>query len=162
MLGAQLDDLQALAGQLDRTGGAIADCQSRSTSDTNQVVESVRTAAATALQRITTQMDVLRESVRAASTSSTSAQWTGGNAERFRAAYEQFDTSMQQAEVTTKETFADFNRAIDQMAASLSDYAQQLATSLTNAQSSTQSMSGAVHAQHANLDMVMNSGLSVG
>ena len=42
MLGAQLDDLHALAGQLDRTGAAIADCQSRSTADTNQVVESVR------------------------------------------------------------------------------------------------------------------------
>ena len=104
MLGAQLDDLSALAGQLDRTGGAIADCQSRSTSETNEVVESVRTAATTALQHITAQMDALRESVRAASTSSTSAQWTGGNAERFRAAYQQFDASMQQAEATTKGT----------------------------------------------------------
>jgi uncharacterized phage infection (PIP) family protein YhgE len=161
MLGAQLDDLSALAGQLDRTGGAIADCQSRSTSDTNQVVESVRAAATTALQRITTQMDALRESVRAANTSATSAQWTGGNAERFRSAYQQFDASMQQAEATTKETFADFNRSIDQMAASLSDYAQQLASSLLNAQSSTQSMSGAIQGQRANLDMVMNTGLSV-
>ena len=161
MLGAQLDDLSALAGQLDRTGGAIADCQSRSTSDTNQVVESVRAAATTALQRITTQMDALRESVRAANTSATSAQWTGGNAERFRSAYQQFDASMQQAEATTKETFADFNRSIDQMAASLSDYAQQLASSLLNAQSSTQSMSGAIQGQRANLDLVMNTGLSV-
>ena len=161
MLGAQLDDLHALAGQLDRTGGAIADCQSRSTSDTNQVVESVRTAATTALQRITAQMDALRESVRAANTSASAAQWTGGNAERFRSAYQQFDASMQQAEATTKETFADFNRAIDQMAASLSDYAQQLANSLVNAQSSTQSMSSAVQGPRANLDMVMNTGLSV-
>ena len=56
MLGAQLDDLSALAGQLDRTGGAIADCQSRSTADTKQVVESVRTATTTALQRITTRL----------------------------------------------------------------------------------------------------------
>ena len=161
MLGAQLDDLSALAGQLDRTGGAIADCQTRSTTGTNEVVDSVRTAATTALQRITAQMDALRETVRAASTSSTSAQWTGGNAERFRAAYQQFDASMQQAETTTKETFADFHRAIDQMASSLSDYAQQLANSFVNAQSSTQTMSSAVQAQRANLDMVMNTGLSV-
>ena len=47
MLGAQLDDLDALAGQLDRTAGALAECQSHSTTDTNQVVDSVRTAAAT-------------------------------------------------------------------------------------------------------------------
>jgi phage-related protein len=161
MLGAQLDDLDALAGQLDRTGGALAECQSRSTADTNQVVESVRTAATTALQRITTQMDLLRESVRTAGSSSSAAQWTGANAERFRSAYHDFDASMQQAEATTKETFADFQRAIDQMAASLSDYVQQLANALTNAQHSTQTMSSAVHAQRANLESVMNTGLSV-
>jgi hypothetical protein len=162
MLGAQLDDLDALAGHLDRTGTAIADCQARSTSDTNQVVDSVRTAAATAMQRITAQMDALRESLRAAGSSSSAAQWTGANAARFRAAYQQFDVSMQQAEATTRETFADFHRAIDQMAASLSDYAQQLASALTNAQQSTHTMSSAVHAQRANLDAVMNTGLSVG
>jgi hypothetical protein len=162
MLGAQLDDLDALANQLDRTGTAIADCQSRSTSDTNQVVDSVRTAAATALQRITAQMDIMRESLRAASGSSHAAHWTGANAERFRSAYQQFDASMQQAEVTTRGTFADFQRAIDQMAASLADYAQQLASALANAQQSTLTMSSAVHAQRANLDAVMNTGLSVG
>ena len=161
MLGAQLDDLDALAGQLDRTGGALAECQSHSTTDTNQVVDSVRTAATTALQRITTQMDLLRESVRTAGASSTSAQWTGANAERFRAAYHDFDASMQQAEATTRETFADFSRAIDQMAASLCDFSRQLASALANAQNSTQSMSSAVHAQRANLESVMNTGLSV-
>jgi hypothetical protein len=162
MLGAQLDDLVALASHLDRTGTAIADCQVRSTSDTNQVVDSVRTAAATALQHITAQMDTLRESLRAADSSSSAAHWTGANAERFRSAYRQFDLSMQRAELTTKETFADFHRAIDQMAASLSDYAQQLTSALTNAQQSTHTMSSAVHAQRANLDAVMNTGLSVG
>jgi hypothetical protein len=161
MLGAQLDDLDALAGQLDRTAAAITDCQSRSTTDTNQVVDSVRTATTTALQRITAQMDTLRESVRAAGHSAGAAQWTGANAERFRSAYQQFDTSMQQAEATTKETFADFHRAIDRMAAALADYAGQLAGALTNAQSSTHAMSSAVQAQRTNLDSVMNTGLSV-
>lgn len=161
MLGAQLDDLDALAGQLDRTGGALAECQTRSTTDTNQVVESVRAAANTALQRITAQMDALRESVRGAGSSSRAAQWTGANAERFRAAYHDFDVSMQQAEATTKDTFAEFQRAIDHMATSLSDFAQQLANALANAQHSTQTMSGAVHAQRANLESVMNTGLSV-
>ena len=162
MLGAQLEDLSSLATQLASTTNSIGDCRASSTSSTDNVVQTVRSAAATVLGQINAQMDALRSAVAAANSSTNAAEWTGANAARFRSAYGEFDAAMRAAETTTKDTYADFNRAIDQMAASLSSFVAQLSTSLNGAQSSTQSMRGAVEAQRANLDMVMNTGLSVG
>lgn len=162
MLGAQLEDLTSLAGQLNRTGGAITECQTSSTGTTNDVVTTVRQAADAALSAITAQMESLRSAVAAANAASGSAEWTGANAERFRTAYGDFDASMVKAETSTKDTFQQFQKAISDMAQSLDGYSQELAKALTSARSSTDSMARAVEAQRTNLDTVMNTGLSVG
>lgn len=162
MLGAQLDDLIALAGELARTTSAIGDSQQSATSTTDRVVESVRTSSADAERQIANHMAALRDAVTRASTSAEGALWTGTNAETFRQAYREFDASLRQAEEATKATFADFGRAIAQMSDSLSQYSTTLASALASAQSSTQSMETAVRAQRDNLDQVMNSGLTVG
>lgn len=162
MLGAQLEDLTSLAAQLNRTGGSITECQSSSTGTTNNVVSTVRQAADAALSAITNQMDGLRAAVAAANAASGSAEWTGANSERFRSAYADFDSSMVRAETSTKDTFQQFQRAIGEMSQSLDSYAQELAKALTSARNSTDSMARAVEAQRANLDAVMNTGLTVG
>ena len=115
MLGAQLEDLSSLAAQLATTTTSIGECQASATGSTDNVVQTVRNAASTVLAQINAQMDALRAAVAAANTSANSAEWTGANAGRFRAAYGDFDTAMRSAETATKDTFADFNRAIDQM-----------------------------------------------
>jgi uncharacterized protein YukE len=162
ILGAELDDLVALSSELARTTSALGQTQSGSAASTNDVVQSVKSAAAAAEGQITTQMDSLRGAVGRANASASTAVWTGRNAERFRAAYQDFDASMQKAETATRETFNDFRRAIDEMARTLADYTQTFSTALSNAQSSTQSMQAAVDAQRQNLDQVMNTGLTVG
>jgi hypothetical protein len=69
---------------------------------------------------------------------------------------------MGQAEAAAGETFAEFNTAIDTMAASLSEFVNQFSTALTAAQDSTGSMSTAVEGQRAALDAAMNTGMSMG
>ena len=69
---------------------------------------------------------------------------------------------MVRAETSTKDTFQQFQKAINDMAQSLDGYAQELAKALTSARTSTDSMGRAVEAQRANLDTVMNTGLTVG
>lgn len=162
MLGAQLEDLSGLSAQITKTQGDIGTSQSNSLAATNNVVESVRTAAQAALTQITGELSALRASVDAAQGSADGAVWTGANSELFRGAYRDFNSAMAQAEAATNETFSEFNTAIDQMSASLSDYVNQFSASLTAAQESTGSMSTAVEGQRANLDATMNTGMSLG
>jgi hypothetical protein len=162
LLGAQLDDLAALATQLDHTTAAIGSCRGDAVTSTSAVVESVRASAADALARVRAATESLRVSVTDAGSRTTAAAWTGANAERFRGAYAEFDASMARAEASTTATFEEFRVAIDRMAASLDDYGRELVAALQRAEMSTSSMGAAVRAQHANLDAVMNTGLSVG
>jgi hypothetical protein len=160
MLGAQLEDLSGLSQRLTVTSGDINATKTDSTTSTTNVVESVRTAASNALQQIEAQMEALRLTVTTAHNQAQSAVWTGINAETFRNAYAEFDSSMQQAEQATRETFSSFQRSIDTMAGELSDYSTRFAASMGEAETSTCSMATAVEQQRANLDQVMNTGLT--
>jgi hypothetical protein len=162
MLGAQLDDLGQLAGQLTTTTSDIGASSSRCTSLTSSVVSNVQQAAQDALQSIGNEMEALRATVDAAGRSADAAQWTGGNADRFRSAYVDFNGAMAAAERTTNETFADFKRLIENMTTELNEYVTKFNTSLDQAQQATQSMSSAVTSQQNALDQVMNTGISIG
>lgn len=162
MLGAQLEDLASLSQQLHRTSGDVGACQANATATTTSVVDSVRSAAQTAMQRISAELQALRASVTAAQSSTDSAVWTGANGEVFRGAYADFNAAMQQAEQAAAGTFESFQTSIEQMAQALADHAQTFAQALEQARQSTTSMAGAVEGQRANLDATMNTGFSLG
>ena len=161
MLGAQLDDLDALAARLRTTSAEIGDVHARAGTTTTTVVGEVRSAAAAALSQISSSMDALRAAVSASATSASSANWNGLNHDRFLDAHRDFDSAMMRAEQATTSTFSDFNAAIEQMAAGIESYTASLAGSLDQARGAADSMAGAVDQQRANLDQVMNQGLGI-
>lgn len=162
VLGAQLDDLTGLAGQLTTTEGEIGGVATDSTSTTTNVVGDVTNAANAALTRITSLMDELRRTVDTAARNADAAAWTGANRDRFISGYADFNAAVAQAEAVTRDTFANFDAAIASMAGELEQYQASLTGALSDAQASTNSMARAVEAQRDNLDSVMNSGLSFG
>lgn len=161
MLGAQLDDLSSLSNRLQTTSGDVGSVQQQAVSLTSRVVSNVTEAAQTALNEITTQMDLMAQSVTAASSQADATQWTGANADRFRQAAMDFQGAITQAGSTTNDTFAQFLSTASSLSAMLETYVSQLSTSLSNAQESANQMSSAVEGQRSNLDQVMNQGLSV-
>jgi hypothetical protein len=162
MLGAQLDDLSQLSTRLVTTAGDIDGTNTRCTSATTQVVDSLKTSATTALRAVEAEMQALRSTVDAAQSSTDGAMWTGGNSDRFRSAYTEFNGAMAQAESTTRETFGEFNQYIEQMTAQLEEYVSTFSAALVRANEATNSMSQAVNAQQDALDQVMNAGLTIG
>lgn len=161
-LGATLEDLHALAGQLRTTTGDIATVSGDTSSQINAVLEQLRTSGTTAVNTARNQMEALRATVNAAQTQADGADWTGHNAEVFRSAYQDFNASMTKAEQATTAYFDELNSLIERLSADTESYLTEFTGSMTNAQSSTESMSAAVDAQSANLDQVMNTGMSVG
>ena len=162
MLGAQLDDLSTLSTKLQTTSGDVGSIKEQAVSLTSTVVGNVIEAAKQALGDITTQMDLLSQSVASSSTQAAATQWTGANADRFRQGATDFQSSMTQAGATTGEAFEAFLQSASTMTDSLEHYVTQLASALTTAQESAAQMSGAVESQRANLDQVMNIGISIG
>lgn len=161
MLGAQLDDLATLSTRLQTTAGDVGSVQEQAVALTSTVVSSVTESARQALTQISTQMDVMSQSVAASTSQAESTQWTGQNADRFRQGATEFQTAMATAGSTTNEAFEAFVQAASAMSDSLQQYVNQLSTSLVSAQDSATQMSGAVESQRANLDQVMNVGISL-
>ena len=159
MLGAQLDDLDALSSRLRTTATEIGDTQGSASITSSTVVSEVRTSATNALREITRSMSVLRSAVSASAALAGSTAWNGLNHERFLDAHRDFDGAMASAEEATTEAYADFGAAIDQLSSHIEDYSSSLSRSLEQAREASSSMALAVDRQRANLDQVMNHGL---
>ncbi len=162
MLGAQLDDLAALADQLRRTATDLAATRDGSTTLSQTMVRSTQDAAQTGLTQITDQLSTMSASVSASVSQASAAQWTGANADRFRDGAASFQQNIETGRAATEEAFTDFNTHINALAASLEAYVQSFGAALSGAEDSSNQMSSAVEAQRANLDQVMNTGLTVG
>ena len=162
MLGAQLDDLQGLSAQLHVMGGDVATTRDGSVTTTSHVIGEVTQATATALQQITTHMEQLQTSVQTAVARAEATQWTGANADRFRQGAADFQTSLAAGQATTRDAFASFQRSAAMMSDTLQEFVTGFSAALTDASASATDMATAVEGQRANLDSVMNLGLSVG
>jgi hypothetical protein len=162
MLGAQLDDLDALGQRLRTTAGEIGDVRSAASATAGRVVGEVRAAAEGARRDIGQAMAALRSAVSASATAADATAWSGANHDRFLDAHRDFDGAMASAEEATTSAFTEFGAAIDRMAAGLEEYATRLATSLDQANEASASMAAAVEQQRMNLDQVMNQGLGLG
>ncbi|MEZ5341847.1 MAG: hypothetical protein R2706_10460 [Acidimicrobiales bacterium] len=129
---------------------------------TSTAVESISSASEQALASITSHMEHLEASVAAAVSQAESTQWIGANADRFRTAAQEFHSSMTAGQQATTDAFASFQASVAAMNDTLSTYVQQLSGALTAAQEAAAQMAAAVDGQRANLDQVMNAGLTVG
>lgn len=161
LLGAQLDDLAGLAHRLSTTSADVGTARESSVSTSTNVITAVADAAQQALTAITTQMEQLEASVAGAVAQAEGTQWTGANADRFRGAAQEFHGAMSAGQRATTEAFQSFQASVGAMNDTLGTYVQQFGTALTSAQDSATQMSAAVESQRANLDQVMNAGLSV-
>jgi len=161
MLGAQLDDLQALSGQLTTMGDDVAASRDDALATTTNVIAEVSQATATALQQISAHMERLEASVRAAVARADATQWTGANADRFRQGASDFQSSLITGQTATQEAFTSFQQSTSLMSDTLSEFVAGFSTALTQASSSANDMSSAVEAQRANLDSVTNLGLTI-
>lgn len=161
-LGATLEDLEALSTQLATTTGDIGEVREHTRAAITSVVDQLRASGQQAVQTARTQMESLRATVEAARSRADGADWTGHNAEVFRSSYHDFSTAIGRAQQATTEYFDEFNALLDRLGGDTEAYVGELASSLTNAQASTESMGNAVDGQRQNLDQVMNTGFSVG
>jgi len=161
MLGAQLDDLQGLSGQLQVMGGDVATVRDGSVATTSQVIGEVTQATATALQQITTHMEHLQTSVQTAVARAEVTQWTGANADRFRQGAVDFQSALAAGQATTRDAFSSFQSSAAMMSDTLQEFVTGFSAALTDASASASDMATAVEAQRANLDNVMNLGLSI-
>lgn len=162
MLGAHLDDLDALRDQLTRTASAVGDANTESTQHTTTAVEACRQAATTAFGAIGSTMDLLSGSVGDAAATAGATSWTGANRDRFVDETDRFAAAMRDIDVATRDAFEDYQASVTQLAEALEDFQRRLATSLGQAMESTEGMAAAVEAQRTNLDSVMNQGLGIG
>jgi hypothetical protein len=161
MLGAQLDDLDALALRLRSTATEIGDVHTTASGTSGRVVTEVRNSSADALRNITASMDRLRAAVSASASRADATAWSGLNHDRFLDAHRDFDAAILRSEETTTAAFSDFSTAIEQMAAGIEEYTNSLAVSLEQARKASTSMATAVDQQRTNLDQVMNQGLGI-
>jgi methyl-accepting chemotaxis protein len=162
MLGAQLDDLQALSGRLTTMGADVATGRDDAVATTTTVITEVTEATAVALQQITAHMERLEASVRSAVASVDSTQWTGANADRFRQGASDFQSSLVTGQTATREAFASFQQSASLMSDTLQEFVAGFSAALIQASAAANDMSAAVEAQRSNLDNVMNLGLSIG
>ena len=162
MLGAQLDDLQALSGRLTVMGADVATSRDDALATTTTVITQVSEATTAALQQITAHTEQLEASVRSAVARADATQWTGANADRFRQGASDFQASLLTGQTTTREAFASFQQSASLMSETLEEFVAGFSAALTQASEAATDMSAAVEAQRANLDSVMNLGLSIG
>ncbi len=160
MLGAQLDDLATLADQLRRTAADLGATRDGSTSLSQTMVSSTQDAAQTGLSQINEQLAAMSSSVSTSVNQANASQWTGANADRFRDGAAGFQQNIEAGRATTEQAFNDFNTHINALASSLEAYVQSFGAALSGAEESSNQMSGAVEAQRANLDQVMNTGMA--
>jgi len=162
MLGAQLDDLHALSSQLTTMGADVAAGRDDALTTTTTMITDVSEATAAALQQITVHMERLEVSVRSAVARAEATQWTGANADRFRQGANDFQSSLLTGQTTAREAFTSFQQSASLMSETLQEFVAGFSVALTHAATAANDMSAAVEAQRANLDGVMNLGLSIG
>lgn len=160
MLGAQLDDLQALTARLDAMSTDVTATRDNSVATSTQLVNDVTTASTTGLQQINGLLEQLRASVEGAVSSAESTQWTGANADRFRQGAIEFQAAIAAGDAATRDAFTTFQTSAAAMSDALQEFVTGFSAALTDASASATDMARAVEAQRANLDSVMNLGLS--
>jgi uncharacterized protein YukE len=161
-LGATIEDLQGLAGQLQTTTGDIGQVRDTTHSQIGGVIDRVRAAGQEAVRTAQSQMDALRTTVDTAQVRADGADWTGANATTFRDGYHDFSAAIGRANQAVTDYFDQLNAALDRLSTDTETSLRDLAASLTDAQASTTSMQQAVQQQADNLDQVMNTGISFG
>lgn len=162
ILGAQTGELVDLAVQLGTTTGDIGSVQADTRSVATTVTGEMESSFGRALTGITSAMDVLRGSVESAKGRLDGTTWTGSNRETFNGAYTNFGSAMTSLEGAVNDAYQQFDAQMKQIGGMIEEFQTQVGTSLEQAQDSTTSMQEAVNAQRENLEMVMNTGLSVG
>lgn len=162
ILGATTEELVSLAAQLKSTTADIGAVNGDTQGIAATVVDEMEASFSTAITGITNAMNALRGSVDAARGQLEGTTWTGNNRAVFEGAYADFNGAMTGLEAAINDAYAQFDGQMKQVAGLIQDFQTQVAASMQDAQASTTSMHHAVEAQRENLEMVMNTGLSVG
>lgn len=162
ILGAQTDQLQALATRLTTTGSEIDQVHAETQTTADTVVTQMEDAFRQALGGIEHALGNLRATVDAAHNQLADTTWTGANADRFHSGYGEFNTAMAGFEGAVRSAYEQFDGQMKVMGETITDFQLQVTTSMQQAHASTNSMQQAVSQQQANLESAMNTGLSFG
>lgn len=156
MLGAQLEDLNALASQLETSTGRLGEVNDSCQKIQTSICGDMEAAFSAAVGRVESTMADMRSVVTEGQASLDSTVWTGGNRQQFDAASGDFASSMSALEGSISDTWTTFNDQVHHMSGLLAQFQVELSTHLGHAQESTANMSKAVIMQHDNLDSAMN------
>ncbi len=162
MLGATPAELIELSSRLGVTTTEINHVSGDTQGIAARVVDEMHGTFATAVSSITSAMDALRGTVDASRGQLETTTWTGANRAVFDGAYTDFTGAMGQLELAVTDAYAEFDAQMQQLSTVIEGFQGQVASSLDQAQTSTTSMAQAVDAQRDNLEVAMNSGISVG
>lgn len=160
ILGAQTDQLAALAQRLNTTGTEIDGVQTETARTATTVVSEMQHAFGTALSGIESAMSSLRTTVEAAHSQLGETTWTGSNQATFESGYSNFNSAMASFENAVRGAYDQFNGQMEVMGSNIEDFQAQVATSMSQAQDSALSMSKAVTDQQTNLEQAMNGSLT--
>ena len=162
ILGATTEDLVGLAARLGTTTADIGAVERDTQGIATTVVDEMHVSFSTAVTGITNATNVLRGSVDGARAQLDRTTWTGTNRAVFDGAYADFTAAMAGLEAAITDAYGQFDAQMKQVAGLIEEFQAQVSASMQDAQASTTSMQQAVEAQRENLEMVMNTGLSVG
>lgn len=162
MLGANLESMADLVGQLDTTTGTIGDVSGEAANVKELVISEMTTTFETAVRRIEDTMEQLQTSVNAMVAKATDTEWTGVNYANFIDASTQFEGSCNQIASEVASAYAEFAGHANEIGQNLDAFQAVVATNLDSAAASTESMAAAAAAQAEALDTTMNQGLQVG
>lgn len=162
MLGANLDSMADLVGQLDTTTGTIGDVSAEAGSIKEAVVGEMTATFQTAVGRVEQTMEQLRSTVSAMAAKAHDTTWTGANYSNFIDAASQFEGSCNQIAAEVDSAYSEFSAHAAEIGQNLDAFQAVLASNLDSAAASTESMAAAAAAQSEALDATMNQGLHVG
>lgn len=160
MLGAETGGLSALASRLGTTTTEIGACQTDCQTIQVTVCGAMEDAFATAINSLSATRSNLDQTVQAAAGQLADTRWTGANRANFDGAYQGFQGAMTSLNQAIDAAYSQFQANMQQMNALMETFQRDVAVSMGQAQDSTTSMQNAVTAQQANLESVMNTGLS--
>lgn len=160
MLGAETAGLSALAVRLGTTTSEIGACQIECQSIQTTVCGAMDEAFAAAITSLQTTRGNLDQTVQAAAGQLADTRWTGANRASFDGAYQGFTGAMASLNQAIDAAYGQFQSNMQQMNALMETFQLDVSASMGQAQESTTSMQTAVTAQQANLESVMNTGLS--
>lgn len=160
MLGAETGGLSALASRLGITTGEIGTCQAECQQIQVTVCSAMEDAFSAAISSLTATRSNLDTTVRDAASQLADTRWTGANRHSFDGAYQDFTAAMSGLNQAIDTAYGQFQSNMQQMNALMHTFQTDVAASMGQAQESTTSMQHAVTSQQANLESVMNTGLS--